>query len=81
MAADLHASALSEDEKQAFIAEATAWLEANAERRQASQEFTWGQGPEVQLMGKDDGDPRELIAQARAWRAKVFDAERVIVAR
>ena len=74
MAADLHSSALSEDEKYAFIDEATAFLEANAERRQAAESFTWGKGPEVRLMGKDDEDPRALIAQARAWRAKVFDA-------
>ncbi len=74
MAADLHASALGEDEKHAFIAEATAFLEANAERRQATESFTWGKGPEVRLMGKDDEDPRALIAQARSWRAKVFDA-------
>ncbi|MEY4372335.1 MAG: hypothetical protein RL219_1104 [Actinomycetota bacterium] len=74
MAADLHSSALSEDEKRAFVAEATAFLEANAERRQAAESFTWGRGPEVRLMGKDDDDPRALIAEARAWRAKVFDA-------
>ena len=74
MAADLHSSALSEDEKQAFITEATAFLETNAERRQAAESFTWGRGPEVRLMGKDDEDPRALIAKARAWRAKVFDA-------
>ena len=74
MAADLHSSALSEDEKRAFVAEATAFLEANAERRQAAESFAWGRGPEVRLMGKDDDDPRALIALARAWRAKVFDA-------
>jgi len=74
MAADLPASALSEDEKHAFISEATAFLEANAERRQNTESFTWGKGPEVRLMGKDDEDPRALIAQARAWRATVFDA-------
>ena len=41
MSADVHGSALSEDERQAFITEATAFLEANAERRQAAESFTW----------------------------------------
>ena len=74
MTADLHAAALDEDERREFVAVATSFLEANAERLPAAESFTWGRGPEVRLMGKDDEDPRALIAQARAWRAKVFDA-------
>src|SRR3954463_6523137 len=67
---------LSEDERQAFVEEATAFLEANAERRPAkSDTFVWGEGPEVSLMGgKDDGDEDARLGEARAWRAKVFDA-------
>src|SRR3954463_8396209 len=67
---------LSEDERQAFVEEATAFLEANAERRPAkSDTFVWGEGPEVSLMGgKDDADEDARLVEARAWRAKVFDA-------
>jgi acyl-CoA dehydrogenase len=67
---------LSEDERQAFVEEATAFLEANAERRPAkSDTFVWGKGPEVSLMGgKDDGGEDARLGQARVWRAKVFDA-------
>src|SRR3954454_19029008 len=67
---------LSEDERQSFVEEATAFLEANAERRPAkSDTFVWGEGPEVSLMGgKDDGDEDARLAEARVWRAKVFDA-------
>jgi acyl-CoA dehydrogenase len=68
---------LSEDERRAFIAEATAFLEANAQRRPArTDEFTWGKGTdEVRLMGgRGDGKEDERLAAARAWRAKVFDA-------
>lgn len=75
--ADGSAPGLSEDERRAFIAEATAFLEANAERRPArTDEFTWGQGTdEVRLVGgRDDGKEDERLAAARAWRAKVFDA-------
>jgi len=66
-----------EDERQAFIEEATAFLEANAERRPTRDEsFVWGRGAaDVRLMGgKDEGGEDERLAAARRWRAKVFDA-------
>jgi acyl-CoA dehydrogenase len=69
-----HAPELSADEEHAFVAEATAWLETNAQRRPRADEFTWGEGEDgLGLMGGGDGG-RELLAEARAWRAKVFDA-------
>jgi alkylation response protein AidB-like acyl-CoA dehydrogenase len=75
--ADESAPQLSDDERRAFIAEATAFLEANAERRATRTEgFTWGEGAdEVRLMGgKEDGSEDERLAAARVWRATVFDA-------
>jgi hypothetical protein len=71
------ATKLSDDERHAFIEEATAFLEANAERRHTStEEFRWGQGADdVRLMGgQEDGGEDERLAAARVWRAKVFDA-------
>ena len=69
---------LSEDERQAFVDEATVFLEANAERRPTpTAGFVWGQGAdEVRLMGGNDEskDEDERLAEARQWRAKVFDA-------
>jgi len=56
-------------------AEATAFLEANAERR-AEARFEWGQGSDrVSLIREStpEEDLREL-AEARAWSQKVFDA-------
>jgi alkylation response protein AidB-like acyl-CoA dehydrogenase len=71
-------SALSEDERRAFIEEATAFLESNAERRPAaSGTFAWGKGSDdLRLMGGKDeeGDEDARLAAARAWRAKAFDA-------
>ena len=73
---DSSAPELSEDERRAFIDEATGWLEANAERRpDLTEDFTWGTGAEVALMaGREDGDEDQRLAAARAWRARVFDA-------
>jgi alkylation response protein AidB-like acyl-CoA dehydrogenase len=61
--------------KDEFRAEATAFLEANAERRvEVTQE--WGQGSdEVAIF--PERTPEEdaaMLAAAKAWRAKVFDA-------
>lgn len=71
-------SGLSEEERRAFVDAATAWLEANAERRPATNgAVSWGRGSDdLRLMGGADahGDVDEQLAAARAWRAKVFDA-------
>jgi alkylation response protein AidB-like acyl-CoA dehydrogenase len=77
MAMDGSATEVSDEERRAFLDEATAFLEVNAERRPTgSEEFRWGEGPErVRLMGgRDEGEEDERLAAARAWRAKVFDA-------
>jgi alkylation response protein AidB-like acyl-CoA dehydrogenase len=68
---------LDQDEREAFVAEATAFLEAHAERRpRAHDDFVWGRGSgEVSLMGRRaKKDEDEQIALARTWRAKVYDA-------
>ena len=66
---------LTDAEREAFVAEAMAFLEANAERRPTRREtFEWGKGPEITLMGRDRGDEDARLAAAKAWRAKVFDA-------
>ena len=67
---------LSRDEANAFVAEATAFLEANAERRPGSDApAAWGEGPQVSLMGgADPAEEDRRLADARVWRAKVFDA-------
>ncbi len=66
---------LTDDERHAFIAQATAWLDANAERRPQRERFVWGQGAdEVGLMRGEQHDEDAQLAAARAWRAKVFDA-------
>jgi len=69
-------AAVTDDERRAFVAEAMAFLEANAERRVRRTRFVWGEGPdELGLMGgRDEGDEDARLAAARAWRAKVFDA-------
>ena len=75
MTADLHAAALDEVERKEFVAAATAFLEANAERLPAAEQFEWGRGSgHVHLLGREVEDPKALIAEARKWRAKVFDA-------
>ena len=77
MATDGAATEVSDEERRAFVAEATAFLEANAERRPTrTEDFRWGTGvDEIGIMGgKDDGKEDERLAAARAWRAKVFDA-------
>ena len=68
--------ALSDQERAAFVAEATAWLEANAVRRPERAAFAWGTGDDgVRLMGGGaERDEDAELAAARAWRARVFDA-------
>ncbi|MFV0523137.1 MAG: acyl-CoA dehydrogenase family protein [Acidimicrobiales bacterium] len=67
---------LTGEERDAFVAEATAWLTAHADRRPPPAEFAWGRGSgQVALMGTgDEDDPEVALAAARAWRAQVFDA-------
>ena len=70
---------LSDEERRAFVAEATAWLDDHAERRaseDAAGPSSWGEGREIALMASagDLDAEREQIARAKAWRAQVFDA-------
>ncbi len=61
--------------KDEFRAEATAFLEANAPRRvEVSQ--GWGEGSdEVSILPeRTPEEDARLLAEAKAWRAKVFDA-------
>jgi alkylation response protein AidB-like acyl-CoA dehydrogenase len=60
-----------------FRREATAFLDANAERREApTRDFVWGEGSDdVALFEEVDRDrEREAIARAQAWRATRYDA-------
>ena len=61
--------------KDEFRAEATAFLEGNAERRVEVTEV-WGEGSdEVAILPeRTPEEDARLLAEAKAWRAKVFDA-------
>ena len=59
-----------------FRAEATAFLDANAELRDTDQRFVWGEGDD-DLALFEEVDPeaeKRQLAEAKAWRAKRFDA-------
>jgi len=59
-----------------FLAEATTFLDDNAERRQAQTGFEWGKGEDD--MGMFEESDREAekhaLAKAKEWRAKRYDA-------
>jgi alkylation response protein AidB-like acyl-CoA dehydrogenase len=68
---------VDEAQREQFVEEATAFLEANATRRPTkSEKFVWGEGDDhVRVMGPaDPGREDEMLAAAAAWRAKAFDA-------
>ncbi|MBL8776996.1 MAG: acyl-CoA dehydrogenase family protein [Acidimicrobiales bacterium] len=59
-----------------FRAEAIAFLDANAEPRDTDQRFVWGEGDD-ELALFEEVDPeveQRQLAEAKAWRAKRFDA-------
>jgi alkylation response protein AidB-like acyl-CoA dehydrogenase len=63
--------------RQDFVERATAFLDANAERKPiASDTFVWGEGDDnLRLMGPAHaGDEVAALQAAAAWRAKSFDA-------
>jgi alkylation response protein AidB-like acyl-CoA dehydrogenase len=68
-----HAAAPSVEE---FTAEVTAFLDANATRKEAEKKFVWGEGSDkVAMFEERDRDTEtEQLALACAWRAKRFDA-------
>ena len=59
-----------------FRAEATAFLDANAERRDPEQRFVWGEGDDAMALFEevDPETERRELERAKAWRAKRFDA-------
>jgi acyl-CoA dehydrogenase len=59
-----------------FADECRAFLDANAEPRQVETEFVWGEGTdEVSLFEEVDRESeRRQLEQAKAWRARRFDA-------
>ena len=56
--------------------EATAFLDANAERKPEESAFVWGEGDDHVALFEEVEDEVEArqIAEAKAWRAKRFDA-------
>jgi alkylation response protein AidB-like acyl-CoA dehydrogenase len=61
---------------EAFEAEARAFLDANASRKQEAKAFVWGEGSDaVALFDEDSREhEREMLAKAQTWRATKFDA-------
>lgn len=59
-----------------FRAEVTTFLDANAERKPESTAFEWGAGDDdVAMFEEVDPDvERQQLADAKAWRAKRYDA-------
>ncbi len=62
--------------EQDFVAEATAFLEANAKPKETEKKFVWGEGSDkVALFDERSRDAElRLLAEAQAWRAKRDDA-------
>jgi alkylation response protein AidB-like acyl-CoA dehydrogenase len=60
----------------AFQAEVTTFLEANATRKEAEKAFVWGQGNDNVAMFEEKSRDKEMedVAAAQAWRSKRFDA-------
>jgi acyl-CoA dehydrogenase len=61
---------------EAFEAEARAFLDANANRKQAERKFVWGEGSDKVAMfeERDRETEKRDVARACAWRQKKFDA-------
>jgi len=61
---------------EAFEAEARAFLDANATRKQAEKKFVWGEGADKVAMfeEKDRETERADVAKACDWRRSKFDA-------
>jgi acyl-CoA dehydrogenase len=59
-----------------FVAEATAFLDANASKKEAVKKFKWGEGSDTVGMFEEANREREKLdlARAKEWRAKKFDA-------
>ena len=59
-----------------FRNEAIAFLDANAEKKPPAEEFAWGKGSDEVSIFEEVADDEEatLIENAKAWRAKRYDA-------
>ncbi|MCB1017429.1 MAG: acyl-CoA dehydrogenase family protein [Acidimicrobiales bacterium] len=59
-----------------FRAEATAFLDAHAERRDPEQRFVWGEGDDAMALFEevDPETERRELQRAKDWRAQRFDA-------
>jgi alkylation response protein AidB-like acyl-CoA dehydrogenase len=59
-----------------FRAEVSAFLDANAARKPEAREFRWGEGSDDVAMFEevDPDEERRQLAEAKAWRAKRYDA-------
>jgi alkylation response protein AidB-like acyl-CoA dehydrogenase len=59
-----------------FEAEARAFLDANAERKEEEKKFVWGEGSDKVTLFDEKARERELqdLKRAQEWRAKKFDA-------
>jgi alkylation response protein AidB-like acyl-CoA dehydrogenase len=61
---------------EAFEAEARAFLDANATRKEAEKKFVWGEGSDKVAMFEEKDRAEELVDLRKAceWRAKKYDA-------
>ena len=67
---------MSQPTLEQFQADAFAFLEANAPRKEAEKKFVWGEGADkVAMFEEKDRQSEKLdVAEACAWRRKKFDA-------
>jgi acyl-CoA dehydrogenase len=67
---------MSQPTLEQFQADALAFLEANAPRKEAEKKFVWGEGNDkVAMFEEKDRQSEKLdVAEACAWRRKKFDA-------
>jgi acyl-CoA dehydrogenase len=67
---------MSQPTLEQFQADALAFLEANAPRKEAEKKFVWGEGADkVTMFEEKDRQSEKLdVAEACAWRRKKFDA-------
>src|SRR3712207_1470516 len=68
---------MAEPTLEEFEAEVRAWLDANATRKvkdEGEKKFVWGEGSDQLARTIDRAKELEELQEAKAWRAKKFDA-------